>query len=115
MWILGTLLSVLLILVVLGDAFEAMVLPRRVTHSYRLARLFFGHTWRVWRLLSRCLSPGRSRESWLSLFGRPRHDTPAPQARSAGGAQPALEIHEDPQTEDTEDLEIPSFLRRLAN
>ena len=52
---------------------------------------------------------------WLSLFGRPRHDAPAPQARSAGGAQPALEIHEDPQTEDAEDLEIPSFLRRLAN
>jgi cell division protein FtsZ len=54
---------------------------------------------------------------WLSLFGRPRQDShaPAPQARSAGGAQLAPEPLEDAHAEDTEDLEIPSFLRRLAN
>jgi cell division protein FtsZ len=52
---------------------------------------------------------------WLSLFGRPRHDqTHAPTA-SGGGAQPALQLaHEEP-VEDADDLEIPSFLRRLAN
>ncbi len=59
----------------------------------------------------------RQKGGWLSLFGRPRQDshTPAPQARSTGGAQPMPEPLEEAHAEDTEDLEIPSFLRRLAN
>src|SRR5439155_7882976 len=69
MGILGTLLSVVLIAVVLGDAFEAMVLPRRVTHRYRLARLFYRGSWMLWRLLARWLPSGRRRATWLSLFG----------------------------------------------
>jgi cell division protein FtsZ len=50
---------------------------------------------------------------WLSIFGRPRHDAPQPQLRttSAAQAQPA----HDEAADDSEDLEIPSFLRRLAN
>jgi cell division protein FtsZ len=55
----------------------------------------------------------RSRKSggWLSIFGRPRHDAPAPALRSTSSAQPAAA----PAPEDADDLEIPSFLRRLAN
>jgi len=57
---------------------------------------------------------------FFSLFGgRPRHDAPPAGAtmssRSMGGAQPAMELHEDPEADVNEDLEIPSFLRRLAN
>ena len=54
---------------------------------------------------------------WLSIFGRPRHDTPAPgpTLRSTGSAQPAAQPTAVQQTEDPDDLEIPSFLRRLAN
>ncbi|MBE7219269.1 MAG: cell division protein FtsZ [Caulobacteraceae bacterium] len=58
----------------------------------------------------------------LSLFGgRPRHEAaapapapaaPIPQARSGGSAQPAPA--EEPM-DASEDLDIPSFLRRLAN
>jgi cell division protein FtsZ len=65
----------------------------------------------------------KPRGGFLSLFGgRPRFEAPqpqaAPQARPApvrGGAQPveAAAPEEEPQT--AEDLEIPSFLRRLAN
>jgi cell division protein FtsZ len=54
------------------------------------------------------------KSSWLSIFGRPRHDTaPQPQLRTtaASQAQPALEEATDADA----DLEIPSFLRRLAN
>src|SRR5207253_3259839 len=69
MGILGTLISVVLIAVVLGDAFEAMVLPRRVTHRYRLARLFYRGSWMLWQVLARCLPSGRRRATWLSLFG----------------------------------------------
>nr|MBP9755864.1 cell division protein FtsZ [Phenylobacterium sp.] len=55
---------------------------------------------------------------FLSLFGsRPRYDAPAPAARPAarGGAQPAEAPAPQEQAEGQEDLEIPSFLRRLAN
>jgi len=57
---------------------------------------------------------------WMSLFGggRQRYDqqpTPQPQARSSGSARPALQPLDSPQADEGEDLEIPSFLRRLAN
>jgi cell division protein FtsZ len=54
------------------------------------------------------------KSGWLSIFGRPRHDAaPQPQLRTtaASQAQPALEEAADAD----DDLEIPSFLRRLAN
>ncbi|HVN01368.1 MAG TPA: cell division protein FtsZ [Caulobacteraceae bacterium] len=51
---------------------------------------------------------------WLSIFGRPRHETPAPALRSTGSAQPAAQPAE-AAAEEADDLEIPSFLRRLAN
>ena len=59
----------------------------------------------------------RQKGGWLSLFGRPRHEQAGPvvQARSTGGAQPSPEPFEEATAEDQEDLEIPSFLRRLAN
>jgi cell division protein FtsZ len=57
----------------------------------------------------------RQKGSWLSIFGgRPRHDAPAPAMRSSGSAQPAAQPMQSP-ADDPDDLEIPSFLRRLAN
>jgi cell division protein FtsZ len=62
------------------------------------------------------------RSGFLSLFGsRPRYDAPpaAPPVRQApasrGGAQPVEQVEPEAQAESQEDLEIPSFLRRLAN
>ncbi|WGM39964.1 cell division protein FtsZ [Caulobacter sp. NIBR1757] len=60
---------------------------------------------------------------WMSLFGGRRQpsayeQSPPPQARAAfgGGARPAPQPVEDlHQEEEGDDLEIPSFLRRLAN
>ena len=61
----------------------------------------------------------RQKSGWLSLFNRPpRQEPPAyrpPPARASGGAQPAIEPVEDVHANQTEELEIPSFLRRLAN
>jgi cell division protein FtsZ len=58
----------------------------------------------------------RSGGGWLSIFGRPRQDAvpAAPVGRSAGSAQPLAQPADEP-SEDADDLEIPSFLRRLAN
>jgi len=71
--------------------------------------------------------PRRPRGGFLSIFGgRPRYDAPpaAPSTPMAsarptpapvrGGAQP-LEAAAPEEAEQNEDLEIPSFLRRLAN
>ena len=66
----------------------------------------------------------RPRGGFLSIFGgRPRFDAPAqaaqqPQPRpmpSRGGALPLEAAAPEQQAEAGEDLEIPSFLRRLAN
>jgi len=52
---------------------------------------------------------------WLSLFGGRRAEGHAAPARTMTQAQPAQEVYEDEDTAEDEDLEIPSFLRRLAN
>jgi len=60
--------GVALVALVLWDVFETIVLPRRVSRRFRLARLFYLSTWAVWTLIARRLSGGR-RESYLSYFG----------------------------------------------
>ena len=61
----------------------------------------------------------RQKSGWLSLFNRPpRQEPPAYRpapGRANGGAQPAVEPAEDVHANQSEELEIPSFLRRLAN
>lgn len=54
--------------VVLWDAFESVVLPRRVTRRFRLARLFYRSTWPPWRRIARWL-PSRRREAYLGFYG----------------------------------------------
>jgi Ion channel len=61
-------LGVLLIAIALLDAFETIVLPRRVTRQLRLARLFFRSTWRPWAALTPRM-PSGSREAYLSFYG----------------------------------------------
>jgi cell division protein FtsZ len=52
---------------------------------------------------------------WLSLFGRPRQSAaPRPTLRSVASA-PAPAPASEEGVDDADDLEIPSFLRRLAN
>src|SRR5712691_8665230 len=58
-----------LIAVVFVDTFETMILPRRVRHSYRLARLYYLSAWFLWRTSARMLPAGRWRHSFLSIFG----------------------------------------------
>jgi hypothetical protein len=69
MWIVGTLAGLGLIFLMLVEAFEAIVQPRRVTHPYRYTRFFYRNTWTVWRAVALCLPPGRLREAFLSTFG----------------------------------------------
>ena len=47
--LLGAIAAVALIAVVFVDTFEVMLLPRRVRHAYRPARLYYRAAWIVWR------------------------------------------------------------------
>jgi hypothetical protein len=61
--------GLLLILLVLAEAFEALVQSRRVTRPYRLTRLYYRSVWWTWTRLAALLPAGRRRESFLSVFG----------------------------------------------
>jgi len=56
-------------LIVLWDAFEAIILPRRVTRKFRFARLFFKTTWAMWRTVIRLIPERKTRESLLGFYG----------------------------------------------
>jgi hypothetical protein len=68
MWILWTVVGIALIFSVLIDAFETILQPRRVTHRYRFARLFYRTSWRLWRRIARRIPAGKKREAFLSVF-----------------------------------------------
>ena len=69
MHILGAAGSVAMILVVLWDAFEVIILPRRVTRKFRLTRFFYRGTWKPWSMAARRVSPDSRRELFLSFYG----------------------------------------------
>jgi Ion channel len=57
------------IALVLLDAFETIILPRRVTRRFlRITRFFYRATWTPWSKVSRFLS-GARRESYLGFYG----------------------------------------------
>src|SRR5262249_61151368 len=68
--LLWAIVGIVLIGVVLLDAFETVVLPRRITHRLRLARLILRFTWQLWSLPARGhWQSGPRRETYLSFFG----------------------------------------------
>src|SRR5207244_2691687 len=58
-----------LVLFILVEAFEALVLPRRVTRPFRFSRLYYRTAWRVWTTMGALLPGIRRRQTMLSLFG----------------------------------------------
>jgi hypothetical protein len=69
MQIVAVITGVALILIVLLDAFETVVFPRRVTRRLRLVRYFYRTTWSFWSLLVRTMAPVRRQETYLSYYG----------------------------------------------
>src|SRR5581483_2796128 len=62
-------LGLVISLVVVWDAFETIILPRRVPRRFRLTRFFYRTTWRIWKFLA-CLVPNRkTSETLLGFFG----------------------------------------------
>ncbi len=61
--------GVFIIVGILWDAFETVVLPRRVSRRLRLVRLFFVPLWGAYAALMRRIPPGGRRENYLGYFG----------------------------------------------
>jgi len=61
--------GLVIIVVTLWEAFETIVLPRRVTRRFRFTRLFYRVTWLPWRAIGRRIARPSRRESFLSIFG----------------------------------------------
>ncbi|HEV2729889.1 MAG TPA: potassium channel family protein [Terriglobales bacterium] len=69
MHIIGLIAGIAIIAGILLDAFETVVLPRRVTRTHRLTAWFYRNTWVPWaRAARRIQSPAR-REAVLGYFG----------------------------------------------
>ena len=61
--------GVVIIGLILLDAFETAVLPRRVTRHFRLTAWFYRNTWVPWLTLAKRIKSQSRRESMLGYFG----------------------------------------------
>jgi voltage-gated potassium channel Kch len=69
MRLLAVIFGIVLILLVAQDAFETIVLPRRVTRRIRLARLFYSLTRIGWKSIGHLIQSSTRRESYLGYLG----------------------------------------------
>ena len=67
--ILVGILAAALIAVILWEAFETIILPRRVSRRFRLTRLFYINIWRPWSAIARATRNRKRREAFLAYFG----------------------------------------------
>jgi hypothetical protein len=61
--------AALLIVVILWDAFQTIVLSRRVSRKFRLTRAFYRLMWTPWSAVAKRIPPGNRRENVLMVFG----------------------------------------------
>ena len=61
--------GILIVMGILWEAFETIVLPRRVTRHFRFTRGFYRLTWKLWSTPFGRARPAKRRESSLSYFG----------------------------------------------
>src|SRR5215472_8055055 len=62
-------LGALLGLVILWDAFQTIVLSRRVSRRFRPTRAFYRALWTPWRAVAKHIADGNRRENILTVFG----------------------------------------------
>ncbi len=67
--VVATIFGFVILCVVLLDAFETVVLPRRVTRHFRLTAWFYRRTWVPWRSLARRIQTVSRQQNFLGYFG----------------------------------------------
>src|SRR5262245_35119506 len=61
--------GIIIILVVLLDAFETVVLPRRVLRNFKLTAYVYRRTWKPWRWIARHIKTPSRQQNFLGYFG----------------------------------------------
>jgi len=61
--------GVAILVIVVWDAFEVIVLPRRVTRRFRLSSFFYKNLWSLWKSLAGLVPSKKVRESAFGIFG----------------------------------------------
>jgi len=69
MHVFATIAGILIIFAVLLDAFETVVLPRRVQRKFRITTWFYRRTWIPWRKMASHIKSASRRENALGYFG----------------------------------------------
>ena len=67
--IVGVVFGIAIIWVVLLDAFETVVLPRRVLRNFKLTAYFYRRTWIPWRKIAGRIKTASRKQNFLGYFG----------------------------------------------
>jgi Ion channel len=67
--ILPAVIGLVIIAIILLEAFETIILPRRVTRWFRLTRAFYVSLWIPTKAVARLIHSTKKRETFLSFFG----------------------------------------------
>src|SRR5262252_10092235 len=67
--IVGVVFGIAIIWVVLLDAFETVVLPRRVLRNFKLTAYFYRRTWIPWRKIAARIKTTSRQQNFLGYFG----------------------------------------------
>ena len=70
MTVLAAALGAFLIAILLWDAYETILLPRRLPGDIRVSRLVLRSIWKLWRRLSRGIRARNDRELFLSFYAQ---------------------------------------------
>jgi hypothetical protein len=69
MHVLAIFAAAIILFAILLDAFETVVLPRRVQRQFRITSWFYRNTWRPWARLTSHIKSQTRREAFLGYFG----------------------------------------------
>ncbi len=69
MKLIAALLGVILIVYVVFEAFESLVLPRRIERRFRFSRAFYKALWKIWRTVAARLPWPERRDDFMAVFG----------------------------------------------
>jgi hypothetical protein len=67
--ILITIIGLVVVFAVLQDAFETVVLPRRIRRQYRITSWFYRRAWAPWRKIATHIKTPSRRDNFLGYFG----------------------------------------------
>jgi len=67
--VLALIAGIVCLFIVLLDAFQTIIMPRRAIGRFRITSLFYITTWRPWAFFARRLHHPRKRETLLSFYG----------------------------------------------